>query len=253
MNPIARLHQTPRGQWTRQILGDWFAATLDAQTGHILHPASAVIEKAGIDIAKRQVSGIANVEEISRSGIKINIEGIDLSHFKKNPVALAAHQQTVWATAMPAIIAMVGRVFKKEGALHFSNMTFDTDPLAEAWFQKIVNGFVNMVSVGIMPTKWEYMEEPPKKKGEAGTWFIDIAESELFEISPVGIGANRGAFIDRGESASAEVQALEKRIAAIETSQTSVQKLVDRINQAIEAEKVNRNAGINGRLSALGL
>lgn len=149
----------------------------------------------------RSVSGVASVRGISRSGLLIEVGGIDLTHFKRNPVALACHYQIVPATLEPAVIAMVGKVQAIDGkTLAFKNMTFDTDPLSEAWLQKIRGGFVRMLSIGVLPVKVEYVEEE-KGKGENKRMvrYLRFVESELVEISPCGIGANRGAFIDPGE------------------------------------------------------
>lgn len=149
---------------------------------------------------KRTVSGIASVREVSRSNLLIEPEGIDLRHFRRNPVALACHHQIVPMTLEPAVVALVGRVGIMDKALAFKNMNFDTDPLAEAWLQKIRSGFVRMVSVGVRPVKVEYVEEE-RGKGENRELvrYLRFIESELIEISPCGIGANRGAFIDAGE------------------------------------------------------
>lgn len=185
-------------------------------------------EQAGDEGKKsssRSISGIASVRNISRSGLLIEPEGIDLTHFRRNPVALACHNQVVPATLFPGVIATVGKVAVVGQALTFKNMAFDDDKLADAWLQKIRKGFVRMVSVGVRPIKVEYVEEEKKVKGEKQVVrYLRFVESELVEISPCGIGANRGAFIDPGERTP---QALREQL-------DSLREEVERLRSIVE-------------------
>lgn len=186
-----------------------------AATGQLRCGASFALDQSAIDQKARSVSGTASVEEVSRTRLFIDVEGIDLSGFKKNPVVLAGHHDVVPSTLMPAVVALVGSISKKEGSLIFRNMTFDQDELSEAWFQKITRGFVRMVSVGIVPQDAEFVEEEvgrgDKKKLIR---YVRVNQSELVEISVVPIGANRGAFIDppKQERESVELAALRQEL-----------------------------------------
>ena len=190
-----------------------------AATGQLRCGASFTIDQSAIDQKARSVSGTASVEEVSRTRLLIDIEGMDLSGFKKNPVVLAGHHDVVPSTLMPAVVALVGSIAKKEGSLIFRSMTFDQDELSEAWFQKISRGFVRMVSVGIVPQDAEFVEEEvgrgDKKKLIR---YVRINQSELIEISVVPIGANRGAFIDPQKQESAELAALRQEIGALRSA-----------------------------------
>ncbi len=155
-----------------------------------------------VDEKKRTISGVASVLGVSRTGVQVSIQGLDLSHFKKNPIALASHLKFA-PDGFPTVIATIAGVTKgnKNTVLRFRGMEFDTDPLSDAWFQKISRGFVRMVSIGILPTEIEVgtmVVGKGEKKREI--LFLDILESQLLEISPVAIGANTGAFI--GESSA---------------------------------------------------
>lgn len=181
---------------------------------------------AHIDEKKRTIDGVANVLEVSRTGIRVSIQGLDLSHFKKNPVALAGHMRIAW-DGTPTVIATINSVSKakKNTILRFRGMTFDTDPLADAWFQKIIGRFVRMVSIGLLPTDLEIGTiEVGRGKDKREILFLDIISSELLEISPVSIGANRGAFI--GESSAA------LRLAARVAEQSLA---IDRLEKALDA------------------
>ncbi len=177
---------------------------------------------------KRSINGIASTEEISRSGIFIDISGIDVRPFKKNPIVLASHYAQVFDLT-PGVIGAVGLIAKRNNSLLFKHMVFDTDPLSEAWFQKIQKGFVRMVSIGIMPIKMEIEEKiVGKGKSQRTIQFLNISKSELLEISPTAIGANRGAFIDpRSLPPSKETEAIQARIDGLQKDVEEMQRMLD--------------------------
>ena len=200
----------------------------------------------------RSVSGIASVEEISRSSHRISIEGLDVSQFQHNPIVLAAHEQVVPGTLMPGAIGTIERVAKVDGkkALKFYNMTFDTDPLSEAWFEKIQKRIVRMVSIGFVPTRYSYEKtEVGRGDKKREVFFVDVPESELVEISVVPIGANRSAFINSVDAQSQErVAAMEKEVkelrAELESWKTQgKQSLKDLLGSAIEAFAPKKGPG----------
>lgn len=242
MNPWNQLLATPRSEWSRQLIKDGFDAALDALGGRLHQESSFSLDQATIDPKRRSVNGTANVEEVSRTLWLIRIEGLDIRQYRKNPVVLASHCQYAPGTLMPGAIGTVGSVAKKDKALIFKNMVFDDDPLSEAWFQKIVKQIVRMVSIGFLPIEWGLVEEPPKKTGGQPRWYIEISKSELLEISSAPVGANRGAFIDSGQSAAiiranqdAEVDnrhqgRLAERIELIEQSLSEIQRLINSKN-----------------------
>jgi hypothetical protein len=187
-----------------------------------------------IDQKARAVSGTASIETVSRTGLLIDIEGIDLSQFKKNPIVLANHHDVVPSTLSPAVIAMVGSISKKGNALEFQNMTFDDDPLSEAWFQKVTKRFVRMVSVGVLPTEVELVDRSDEEsdgKGDGKTKkrkrpvrYLHVKSSELLEISVTPIGANRGAYIDPpakgGESIKADLRSVQDELDLLRSALT---------------------------------
>lgn len=267
------LIHVPRSQLTDSALRDAFHMELDS-AGYIRMPArfqtfccgqlalgSELAEafEAGAEASKttgpnkvneadRTVSGIANVESISRSGIKIHLDGLDLTSYHQNPIVLAAHSAFAYSTLMPGAIGTVEKVFKARQAseLRFRNLKFDTDPIAEAWYQKVLCGTVRMVSVGFLPLEWTFVSETVGKgKDKREISYIDIPKSELLEISVVPIGANRGAFIgqtppyqlleriSRAEQRAAELQkALEAFVAS--TKQSAADAARERLLNAVK-------------------
>ncbi len=218
---------TPLSKLTSQEILQRFDTQLHAQGGMVYQEAPLVLDKLDLihesaNAKKRTVSGVASVEEISRSRHLFQVKGIDLQHFKQNPVVLACHQQCN-DNLMPGAIGFVEKISKRDDGktLVFRNMTFDTDPLAEAWWQKVSKGIVRMVSIGAWPLEWELGEEVKGTgKNKTVERFVDIIRSELVEISVVPIGANRGAIIDvdrpsAGQSVDDRLIKLESAIAEL--------------------------------------
>lgn len=227
---------------------------LDAQDGRFYHPLPTIIDQAAVNKEKRTVDGVASVEEISRTYYKIHIDGIDLKQYKKNPVVLACHSQYAW-DLMPGAIGTIRSVTKADGQLVFKGMQFDDDPLADAWFQKIVKQIVRMVSIGFCNASYTLIEERDKKKDET-YYYWDITSCELMEISVCPIGANRGAFIGSESAAiaqaAAEVAAKNEehaqQIAAmqsrIEAAETRLSELLNRL----DSDRAVQTKGLGVRL-----
>ena len=228
---------TPRSLWTPDMLRENFERAVEEARGVLWAEAAFELDEAATNKEKRAVSGVARDSSVGRSGgFTYDFAGMDIKHFnEKNPVALAAHNQIVPLTLEPAAIARIAKVTKnvKDGLLLFRDMTFDETPLANAWYEAIVRGFVRMVSIGAMPIEWELVEEEDKRRKRVNR-YINITESELIEISPVPIGNNRGAFIDprhvrssdAAPSAAAMDGGLGARIARLEAALQELQAIV---------------------------
>jgi uncharacterized protein len=113
----------------------------------------------------------------------ISASGWNLEPYLRNPVFQNAHQYG-------DIIFTLGRAEITEvrsGAL-FQRIRFATDvnPMAKIAFGLYDNGFLNAVSVGFIPTKWEdgNAKAPYRRK---------YIEQELLEVSAVAIPANPNA------------------------------------------------------------
>lgn len=224
----------PQSKLTGSYLQEAFCAELE-QTGcaqlfsHFAlspdpeaHAEASRTGPNGVNEADRTVSGVANAFSISRSGIRVHLDGLDLSHYAKNPVVLASHR-SVSADLMPGAIGQIERVYRAEdnAVLRFRNLKFDTDPLAEAWYQKVKSGTVRMVSIGFIPLEWNLESEVVGRgKDKKEVPFIDIPQSELLEISVCAVGANRGAYIGHD-------QQLAQRLATLEAQTAKLQQALD--------------------------
>ncbi len=170
----------------------------EAPTALLSSPAIEAQGKGKAGDEERTFSGVANVLSISRSGIRLSIQGMDISYYNRdNPVVLANHR-VITAELLPGAIGVVERAYKanEQTELRFRNMRLDKDALAEAWRAKVLSGTVRMVSVGFLPLEVELASETiGSGKNKREVVFLDIPASELLEISVVVIGANRGALI----------------------------------------------------------
>lgn len=141
-------------------------------------------------------NGVANGEEISRSGHFIQISGIDVSYYNQtNPVVLACHTQ-MGSNLMPGAIGVMEKVIKSKTELKFRGLQFDSDELSQIWAGKVQRGVIRMLSVGIIPMEWDIEEETIGKGKSAYTIrYISISKCELIEISVCPVGANRQSLI----------------------------------------------------------
>lgn len=253
----------PRNQWNEKALRGFVDQSLEESGGVLYHEAAFALDAQDddaplLEVAKskpaRSISGTASVEEISRSGLLIRIAGLDLTHFNENnPIVLAQHQTIAYGTLMPGAIGTVEKAFKTHGgsALKFRNMTFDTDPISDAWYQKISKGIVRMVSVGVVPIEVRYVEETIGKGAKAKRiCYVELVESELLDISPVCVGANRGAYMDRParrENASALIQ-LAERLAELNGKVNALAEREQQFTNLIKQLSAERDAAAVSRL-----
>jgi HK97 family phage prohead protease len=78
---------------------------------------------------------------------------------------------------------------KLKARVHFD--AAEIDPFAEQIFQKIKSGSLRATSVGFIPTKYNFVDDPERRFG------IDFLEQELLEFSIVTVPANPEALIGK--------------------------------------------------------
>lgn len=108
-----------------------------------------------------------------------------LDNYRKNPVVLFAHDHF-----SPAIGKATSVGIDKDGKLKFKIKFAEPEVygFADTVYKLYKGGYMNAVSVGLMPLEWEYgksAEEP----------YRVITKAELFELSMVNVGANPEALI----------------------------------------------------------
>jgi len=234
----------PRSKVTDALLRDSFEQELSAGGGLVWTAAPLAIETQSLNEEARSVDGVASVESISRTGHLFRIAGMDIRAYnERNPVVLACHRQ-MSDGLLPGAIATVRHAYKRGDTLGFKGMTFDSDPIADAWWQKVRKGIVRMVSIGALPIEWDIAETTTGKKTVR---FIEITESELGEISVTPLGANRGAYFDNARRGS---QAVDARLSDLEAKVEQLLATNAKRESALQHDKAV-GSGVNHALAAL--
>ena len=137
--------------------------------------ADAYIEKAS-KLAEGEVEFVVSTGDWDAHGERINIDGIDLKEFKKNPVVLWGHD----GFNLP--IAKATKIWKTNGKLMARAQFYLKDEFPAKVYNYIIDGFLNAVSIGGMVKEW----------GHDG---LTIAELTMKEFSVVSIPANQNALV----------------------------------------------------------
>lgn len=122
-------------------------------------------------------------ETLDRYGEIVVATGWDLTNYKKNPVVQNAHNYwSITDTLGKSIITEI------RGTELFQRVKFavEENPLAKIAYGLYRGGFLNAVSVGFIPKRWENGSD---KAGYRRKYL----EQELLEVSAVGIPANPNA------------------------------------------------------------
>jgi len=143
------------------------------------------VQVKGIDDERKVITFRGTTAGTDRDGDEIVPQGGDLTNYRKNPVFLWAHD---WrGERLPIGKSLEERVIVDVG-IDF-DIQFDTDdPFAMQVYGKYRNGYLNAVSVGFDPKKWEPIQDPDGRI--TGYRFL---EWELLELSGCPIPANPDA------------------------------------------------------------
>lgn len=147
---------------------------------------NGIIEKAS-KLSEGEVEFVVSTNAIDSHGERINVEGIDIKDFKKNPVVLWGHD----GFNLP--IAKATRVWKESGKLMARAKFYLKDDFARKVYDYIIDGYLNAVSIGGMVQEW----------GEDG---ITIEKLVMKEFSVVSVPANQEALV-ANKSLSGDQQA----------------------------------------------
>ncbi len=175
-----------------------------------LRPVRAQVRS--IDTKARTIEFVASTEAVDRYGDIIRVDGWQLDNYRKNPVFLWAHR-----SSDPPIgkCVAIGAEGEGEGKALVQRIEFaarEAYPFAETIFKLYEGGFLNAVSVGFMPIKYQPRIEPNEEGGEfLGYEFL---EQELFELSAVPVPANPealGKAVRKGIISVSEMDEMKRR------------------------------------------
>jgi HK97 family phage prohead protease len=139
-------------------------------------------EIKSIDVDARSFDITVSTEARDRDRDTISVKGWDLSHYKKNPVVLWAHDYTQPPVGKSATIK------KSDGALVATPKFAPREiyPFADTVFQLYAGGYMKAASVGFRPQEWTINDD------ERG---FDFSRTELLEWSAVPVPSNPEALV----------------------------------------------------------
>lgn len=109
--------------------------------------ADGLIEKAS-KLGEGEVEFVVSTNAWDAHGERIDVDGISLKDFKKNPVVLWGHD----GFNLP--IAKATKVWKESGKLMARAKFYLKDDFSHKVYDYIVDGFLNAVSIGGMVEEW---------------------------------------------------------------------------------------------------
>lgn len=134
-----------------------------------------LIEKSS-KLKEGEVEFVVSTNAWDAHGERINVDGIDLKDYKKNPVVLWGHD----SYNLP--IARATKIWKEGNKLMARALFKMNDAFPRRVYEYIVDGFLNAVSIGGMVEEW----------GNDG---LTIAKMNMKEFSVVTVPANQEALV----------------------------------------------------------
>lgn len=209
------------------------------------------------------VSFIASDSSPDRHGDTVQAAGWKLDNFKKNPVLLWAHSHYDPPVGKVGSIAVVSDKLIADKCAFTSE---EENPFGASVGRMVKGGFLNTVSVGFMPLKWELRYD-----GEGEFLGYNFIEQELLELSVVPVPAHPNALVTSKafaeqlrawseteahepmtRSFQAELQTLFKTVDDVEEAQQDaedqsaferMEKLLERIAKGVEGPRFTVRLG----------
>jgi HK97 family phage prohead protease len=175
------------------------------------------IEKA-TKLQEGEVEFIVSSGALDAHGERIDVDGIDIKDFKKNPVVLWGHD----GFNLP--IGKATKVWKESGKLMARAKFYLKDDFARKVYDYIVDGYLNAVSIGGMVQEW----------ADDG---ITISKLNMKEFSVVSVPANPEALATNKSldgNQKAELRALANAYARKVLSKDSGNNEIHRNIEALE-------------------
>jgi hypothetical protein len=181
---------------------------------------------AGNPLPEPVLDFIASDETLDRCGEIISAEGWRLDHYRRNPVFQNAHQYgDIIFTLGKALVTEVRHGGPGSGESHpspcvrphlFQRIQFavEANPMARIAYALYKGGFLNAVSVGFIPIRWE----DGSGSSSSSKCRRRYLEQELVEVSAVGIPANPEALalgLKSGAVEQADVRELAELLSSV--------------------------------------
>lgn len=146
-----------------------------------------IAEKAAHEVKKGleygEVEVVVSNSGIDRYGDSINVNGIDLTQIRRNPVVLWAHQYS----GLP--IGQITKLWKSGGNLMARiKLDYDLYDFADTVYKMILRGTIRAVSIGGLVLEFGLKED-------GSTDWFNIEKLEMVELSVVPVGAHPDALV----------------------------------------------------------
>jgi HK97 family phage prohead protease len=127
-----------------------------------------------------------STKSVDRYGDTVNPEGWKLKAYKKNPVVLWMHDNSLLPVGKATNVRVEDGKLKSRVEFTPMGMLAFNDTV----YQMLKDGYLSATSVGFVPLKYNFSEDPKRQLG------IDFVEQELLEFSIVTVPANAEALIE---------------------------------------------------------
>jgi HK97 family phage prohead protease len=129
---------------------------------------------------------IISTASVDRYGDTVAVDGWKLANFRKNPVVLWMHDNSMLPGRQG--LQRPHRRRRPEVARHVHRG--GPGQIQRHRLQLLKTGFLTAVSVGFIPLKYNFVDDPARRFG------IDFLEQELLEFSIVTVPANAEALVE---------------------------------------------------------
>jgi HK97 family phage prohead protease len=178
---------------------------------------------------------IASTEALDRYDEIISADGWRLENYRSNPVFQNAHQYgDIVFTLGKALATEIRTVAGRPALYQKIEFAVEANPIARIAYGLYKGKFLNAVSVGFIPLRWE--------NGAAGsTYRRKYLEQELLEVSAVGIPANPEALALALESGAIARIDIQNTLALLSESISDFRSITAALNPHPCAPGVQRN------------
>ncbi len=192
-----------------------------------------------IDNGAPVIDFVASSERLDRYDEIIAASGWRLENYQRNPVFQNAHQYgDIIHTLGKALITEVRTVAGCKALFQSIQFATEANPMARIAYGLYRGGFLNAVSVGFIPLRWENGTEQTAYRRK-------YLEQELLEVSAVGIPANPEA-LQLGLKAGAIARDDLKELADLLKRFCEPDPALTALDFRGETEAANTHAGASG-------
>jgi HK97 family phage prohead protease len=194
-------------------------------------PTAAGEGEAGVSLGSSAVLDfIASTATVDRYHEIIEPAGWRLESYRRNPVFQNAHNYgDIIFTLGRALLTEVRAVDSGQALFQRIQFATEVNPVARIAYGLYKGGFLNAVSVGFIPVRWEDGNKTNGTEGTSGTRRRYL-EQELLEVSAVAIPANPDALalgLKSGAIGKSDVEATLDLLRGLVPAQASSNQWMD--------------------------